>query len=221
MAKGLAILDTWLMMLIATAFLWFGVAGLYTDGVEAKAVVALIGGAVGCALVALMGRVGEKRDQLSSLGLRFAIVGCLAYFAWFQPRPWFALDDSALVRGSFRQEFLLQRLQQTGVFLLFTVPLIILGIWRSRSLSSTVSATTNRRASSVILVGVVILALGAALAARLVGPPKLEPISWVCGAVLVAAVLLELARRVNQADRLAVVAFASVVVMTPVLLLWK
>jgi len=155
------------------------------------------------------------------LALRLAIVCCVAYFAWFQQRPWFPLDDSALVRGSFRQEFVLQRLEQLGVFLPFMVPFIFFGIWRGKALPRIhTPSEAGSRASSSVLLGLVGVALAAVLTARLVGPPKLGLASWTLGGIMIAVLLVELARRVNRAEFPAFVAFAVVVVVTPVLLLW-
>ncbi len=221
MAPGLAILDTWLMMLMATAFLWFAAANLCSRSGSADGAIALVGGVVGCALVALFGR-SERTLQRAVWALRIAIICCLAYFAWFQQRPWFALDDSALVRGSFRQEFLLQRLEQLGVFLLFTVPFVALGIWRCKALPVRMQSPSapRRQADSAVAMGFVGLVLGVVLAVRIIGPPRLGPTAWTLGGVIFAVLLVELARRVNRAEFSAVVAFAVVVVMTPVLLLW-
>jgi hypothetical protein len=218
MTPGLAIFDTWLMMLTATAFLWLGTVSLHSKSGGADAVIALLGGVVGCALVALLGR---RTHQRVAWALRLAIICCLAYFAWFQQRPWFALDDSALVRGSFRREFFLQRLEQLGIFLLFTMPFIALGIWRGKVQHGMDSPSAPRRqASSPMLLGLVALVLAVVTTARIVGPPRLGPTAWTLGGIMIAVLLVELARRVNRAEFPAVVAFAVVVVMTPVLLLW-
>jgi hypothetical protein len=219
MSPGLAILDTWLMMLTSTALLWLGAVSLYSKGGGAEAGVALLGGVTGCALVAVLGR-GGKALQRTALALRLAIVCCFAYFAWFQQRPWFPLDDSALVRGSFRQEFILQRLEQLGVFLLFMVPFIVLGIWRGKAQPRIDAPPTGSRANSAVLLGLVGVALAVVLTARLVGPPRLGLASWTLGGIMISALLVELARRVNRAEFPAFVAFAAVVLMTPVLLLW-
>lgn len=220
MSPGLAILDTWLMMLTATVLLWLGAVSLYSKAGSADAGMALIGGVAGCAVVAVLGR-GGKAFQRTALVLRLAIVCCFAYFAWFQQRPWFPLDDSALVRGSFRQEFILQRLEQLGVFLLFTVPFIILGIWRGKALARIdVPSEAGSRANSAALLSLVGFAFATVLTARLVGPPRLGTASWTLGGIMIAVILVELARRVNRTEFPAFVAFAVVVVMTPVVLLW-
>jgi hypothetical protein len=220
MAPGLAVLDTWLMMLMATALLWVGTANLYSKSGGADGAITLLGGVVSFALVALFARRGREL-QRAAWALRITIICCLAYFAWFQQHPWFALDDSALVRGSFRQEFFLQRLEQLGAFLLFTVPIIALGIWRGKTLPAVASPSAPSRANSAVVWGLAGLVLALVLAVRIAGPPKLGPLAWTLGGVIIAALLVELARRVNRAEIPAVYAFGLVVVMTPVLLLWQ
>jgi hypothetical protein len=130
------------------------------------------------------------------------------------------LDDSVLVRGSFKQEFILQRLEQLGVFLLFMVPFIVLGIWRGKVQPMVDTPPKASRADSALLLGMVGVALAVVLTARLVGPPRLGLASWSLGGIMMSALLIEFARRVNRAEFPAFVAFAVVVLMTPVLLLW-
>jgi len=68
MSPGLAILDTWLMMLTATVFLWLGAASLYSKSGGADAGVALLGGVAGCALVLYW---DEAEKQASGRHWRF------------------------------------------------------------------------------------------------------------------------------------------------------
>lgn len=218
MIRGLEIFDTWLMMTAASLFLWAGMTGLYTGSGGVDAVVDLLGGIAGCSFAALLCRESARRSVL--LTLRLVMIACLAYLTWFQERPWLALDDSALVRGSFRQEFLLQRLEQVGTFLLFVLPLLALGVWHGKMLPRPADRQPHLRVNLPRLAGLVALSVGAAVAARLVGVPRLGPISWGAGAIAFAALVTELARWVSKAEFPAFIAFAVVVVAMPVVLLW-
>ncbi len=172
MARFLAILDTWLVMTAATLFLWFGMVGGYsrTDGSGTDSLVGLLGGVVGiCLAGALCYRRGPQTQTVLLL-LRLAMIACLAYFVWFQERPWFALDDSAFVRGSFRQEFFLQRLEQVGGFLLVVAPVIVLGIWHGRRLLPRAGDRLFIGRKEIAQLSALVLAsIGAGVVARLAG----------------------------------------------------
>ncbi len=219
MTRLLMILDTWLMMVAATLFLWFGMTGIRVGNVAASDVVAgLVGGVAGICSAGLLCRWRGPWTQPVLVLFRFLIIACLAYFAWFQERPWLALDDSALVRGSFRQEFLLQRLTQVGGFLLAVVPLVVLGIWHGRLLPQ--MNTPGERVRVTPLIGLVGTSMAAGVGARLVGIPTLGPIFWTVSALAVVLLLFELARRVSKSEFPAFVAFAIFTVAMPVVLLW-
>jgi hypothetical protein len=221
MTRLLMILDTWLMMILATVFLWFGMTSIRAGNVAGSDVgIGLLGGVAGVCSAGLLCRWRGPWTQHVLIVLRLSMIACLAYFAWFQERPWFALDDSALVRGSFRQEFLLQRLEQVGGFLLVTVPLVVLGIWHGRLLPQMSSRSLGDRAGVVSLVGLVGASVVAGVAARLVGIPTMGPIFWAVSALAVVLLLFEFARRVNRAEFPAFIAFAVFAIAMPVVLLW-
>ncbi len=219
MTRLLMILDTWLMMVAATLFLWFGMTGIRAGNIAASdVVVGLLGGVAGICSAGLLCRWRGPWTQPALVFFRLLIIACLAYFAWFQERPWLALDDSALVRGSFRQEFLLQRLTQVGGFLLAVAPLVVLGVWHGRLLSQV--NTRGERAPVTPLIGLVGASIVAGVGARLVGIPTLGPIFWTVSALAVVLLLFELARRVSKSEFPAFIAFAVFTVAMPVVLLW-
>ena len=221
MTHLLMIFDTWLVMVAATLFVWFGTTSILTGNVPSSDVtVSLLGGFAGVCSAGVLGvwRGHWKRQAL--ILLRLVMIGCLAYFAWFQGRPWFTLDDSALVRGSFRQEFFRQRQEQLGSFLLIVVPLIALGVWHGRVLPVTKSAPLAGRTGVAVVVGLVGTSGIAGLAARLIGVPTLWPSFWIAGAIASALLLFGFARRVNSAEFPAFVAFSVFIVAVPVVLLW-
>lgn len=215
------IFDTWLMMILATAFLWFGMTSIRAGNVPGSDLgIGLLGGIAGVCLAGLLCRWRGAWTQQALMVARLSLIACLAYFAWFQERPWFALDDSALVRGSFRQEFLLQRLEQVGGFLLVAVPLVVLGVWHGRVLSQTGSRSLGDQAGVAPLVGLVGASVVVGVAARLVGLPTMGPIFWTVSALAVVLLLFEFARRVSKAEFPAFIAFTAFVVAIPVVLLW-
>jgi hypothetical protein len=215
------IFDTWLMMFLATAFLWFGMTRIIAVGAAGGDVgVSFLGGIAGIFLAGLLCRGRGDWTPQALMVVRLTMIACLAYFAWFQDRPWFALDDSALVRGSFRQEFLLQRLEQVGGFLLAVVPLVALGVWHGRILPLANSRSLEDRARTAPLVWLVGASILAGLAARVVGFATMGPIFWMIGALVVVLLLFEFARRVSRAEFPAVIAFAAFVIAMPVVVLW-
>jgi hypothetical protein len=221
MARFLAILDTWLVMTAATLFLWLGMAGVYarTDGTDS--LIGLLGGVAGICLAGALCYWRGPQTQTVLLLLRLAMIACLAYFVWFQGRPWFVLDDSAFVRGSFRQEFLLQRMEQVGGFLLVVAPMIALGVWHGRRLlPRTGDQPFHDRRGVALLSAFVLASVGSGVVARLVGVPKLGPLFWVFGAMAISLLLFEFARRVSKAEFPAVIAFAVFAFSMPVVLLW-
>ena len=220
MTRLLAIVDTWLMMIVGTLFLWFGMTGIYGGNGERDAVIGLLGGIVGICFVGLLCRGRGPVAQPLLMVLRLAMIACLAYFAWFNDRPWFALDDSALVRGSFRQEFLLQRMEQVGSFLLVVVPMVALGIWHGRILPQANCQTLSDRTSVSVLFALVAASVGAGVTARLVGVSKLGLLFWAVGALAIGLLLLEFARRVSKAEFPAFIAFTVFAVAMPVVLMW-
>lgn len=221
MARFLTILDTWLVMTAATLFLWVGMVGVYsrTDGTDS--LVGLLGGVVGICLTGALCYGRGPQIQTVLLLLRLAMIACLAYFVWFQERPWFALDDSAFVRGSFHQEFFLQRLKQVGGFLLAVGPVIVLGIWHGRRLRPRAGDRLSIGRKGIAQLSALVLApVGAGVVARIVGVPQLGPLFWVSGALALGLLLFEFARRVAKAEFPAVIAFAVVAFAMPVVLLW-
>jgi len=223
MVRFLAIIDTWLVMTASALFLWLGMVGVYAraDGNWTDSFVGLLGGVTGICLAGALCFWRGPQAQTVLLLLRLAMIACLAYFAWFQQRPWFALDDSAFVRGSFRQEFLLQRLEQVGGFLLVVAPVVALGIWRGRRLPPRAGDRLFSGWKGIAqLSGLVLASVAGSIVARVVGVPRLGPFSWAIGALLVGLVLLEFARRVTKAEFPAVMAFIVFAVAVPVVLLW-
>jgi len=221
MARFLAILDTWLVMTAATLFLWFGMVGVYarTDGTDS--LIGLLGGVAGICLAGALCYWRGPQTQTVLLLLRVAMIACLAYFVWFQERPWFALDDSAFVRGSFRQEFFLQRLEQVGGFLLVVAPVIALGIWHGgRLFPRPGGRLLSGRRGVAQLSAFVLASVGAGIVARIVSLPRLGPFFWVFGALAIGLLLFEFARRVSKAEFPAVIAFAVFAFAMPVVLLW-
>ncbi len=223
MARFLAILDTWLVMTAATLFLWLGMVGVYarTDGNGTDSLVGLLGGVAGICLAGALCYWRGPRTQTVLLLLRLAMIGCLAYLVWFQERPWFSLDDSAFVRGSFRQEFFLQRLEQVGGFLLVVAPVIALGIWHGRRLLPRAGDRLFSGQRGIAQLSALVLAsVGAGIIARVVGVPRLGPFFWLFGALAVGLLLFEFARRVTKTEFPAVIAFAIFAFAVPVVLLW-
>ncbi|WP_031496198.1 hypothetical protein [Bryobacter aggregatus] len=221
MIRLLVILDTWLMMVAGTLFLWLGLTGLRAGTFAVGDIaITLLGGIAGICSVGLLCRWRSPLTQPALVTFRLLIVGCLAYFAWFQDRPWLALDDSALVRGSFRQEFFLQRLEQVGVFLVAVVPIVVLGIWHARVLPRMQAVPVNVQPRITPLVVLVGTSVAAGIGARLVGIPSLGPIFWTVSVLVVVFLLFELARRISNAEFSAFVAFAVFTVAMPIVLLW-
>jgi hypothetical protein len=221
MIRLLVILDTWLMMVAGTLFLWFGLAGLRAGNFAASDIaINLLGGITGICSVGLLCRSRSPLTQPALVTFRLLIVGCLAYFAWFQDRPWLAIDDSALVRSSFRQEFLLQRLEQVGVFLAAVVPVVVLGIWHARVLPRMQAVPVNVQSRVTPLVALVGTSVAAGIGARLVGITSLGPIFGAGSVFIVVFLLFELARRISNTEFAAFVAFAAFIVAMPIVLLW-
>ena len=218
MIRGVEILDTWLMMIVATFCMWSAILGLYSGNGSIDSFVNLLGGVAAGCFAALLCR--GPRNQAILMAPRMVVIACLAYFAWFQSRPWLALDDSALVRGSFEREFFLQRLEQMSKFLLFALPVFVLGVWHGRILERATERTPDRAVGVSPLVGLVATSVGAAMSARLVGAPQVAPIWWSAGAVALGLLYIEMARRVSRAEVPAFVAFAAVVIAMPIILLW-
>jgi hypothetical protein len=190
MARFLAILDTWLVMSAATLFLWLGMVGVYARNDRTDSLIGLLGGIAGICLAGALCYRRGPRTQTVLLLLRMAMIACLAYFVWFQERPWFALDDSAFVRGSFRREFLLQRIGQVGGFLLVVAPVIGLGVWHGRRLlRRTGEEPFYDRRGVALLSAFVLASVGAGKVARMVGVPKLGPLFWVFGAMAISLLL--------------------------------
>jgi hypothetical protein len=218
MSRFLAILDNWLVLITATLFVWTGITGIYSRSSGMDVGVALLAGILGIVLVGGLCRWRDPSAKTALLVLRLGMIAALAYYAWFQERPWLSLDDSALVRGSFQREFLLQRLWQVGFFLLLTMPMVVMGIWHGSLLPRMPASRADGRGRGVgALVAFVVVA---GTAARLVGVPKLGPLFWILGSLAVGLLLADLARRIAKAELSAVVAFAVFAFAMPVVMLW-
>jgi len=229
MSKWIAILDTWLIMTI-TAF--STVAGLLSAhgllkgqsaGSWQNVVLCLLEGGLGFCLVTRFANwQGKHSGSVWFIILQLAMVLVLAWILGFQPTPWLGLDDSAPVRQSFEREFMLQRPEQIGRFLLVVVPIIGLGLAHRRSWegAGTPEPSSNRR--RVPLPAVVVLVLCLALAARLVGAPA--TCLAIQGVLLMGAtviMLFELARRAVRAERGVLAALAVTAVGIPIVSFWQ
>lgn len=222
MTRLLRIFDTWLIMIVSILFLWFGMASIQErNRTGTDVVVGLLGGIVGVCWTGLLCSWRHRWTRPVLIVLRLILVACFAYFTWFQERAWFALDDSALVRGSLQQEFLLQRLEQIGCFLLIVVPIVVLGIWHERILPHNGSGQPNDRKVVTLLITLVVASLVAGIAVRLIGALTLGPMFWIVSAVGVLLLIFELARRVDRAELPAFVAFAVFSFVIPLVLLWS
>ena len=218
MTRFLAILDIWMVLITATLFLWTGITGIYTRSRGMDIGVALLAGVLGIVLVGGLCRWRDANAKTALLVLRLGMIAGLAYYAWFQERPWLSLDDSVLVRGSFQREFLLQRLWQVGLFLLLTMPTVVMGIWHGNLLPRMpASRADGGGRGAVALVACLVVA---GTVARLVGAPKLGPLFWIFGSLAVGLLLTDLARRIAKGDSSAVVAFAVFAFAMPVVMLW-
>lgn len=225
MVKWIAIVDTWLIMAVTTFFVAAGlltthglVKGYSGGGPWQQAVLSLVVGGLGLWLCAhSFANVG------SSFWIRVLVIAMIAALLWFQPQPWFVLNDSAFVRGgSFQHEFMLQRFEQVGRFLVFVIPFLGLGILRSRMRQpQTVAARTgnDRRVSLSILV---LITLSAGLLSRLLGTSD-KALSNQLMIFLIggALIIFELARRAAAGDRGIIPALAAIAFGLPIVSFWQ
>jgi hypothetical protein len=224
MAKWIAIVDNWLIMTVTTFFAAAGlltIRGLvkgYSGRPWQQAVLSLAVGGLGLWLCAhCLSNTG------SNFWIRLIVIAVIAALLWFQPQPWFVLDDSAVVRGgSFQHEFMLQRLEQVGRFLFFVIPFLGLGVLRSKIRRPQAVASQTGSEHTVSLRILVLIVLGAGLLSRLLGmSDKALSNQLMLFLTAGALIIFELARRAAAGDRGVVPALAAIAFGLPIVSFWQ
>jgi hypothetical protein len=222
MAKSIAILDTWLLMVacnimvLLAAAEGYGLTTRHGNGSWAVVAVCLLEAGITVGMIAGFVRPqGGGKTILLLLRILFAAV--LAWLLWLQPRPWLDFRDWEATD----REFMLQRIQQVAYFLVFTAAFVTLGFAHAKTTPNPAAAwpPSQKRRSFVIIV-----AFGLALSITIRLSGMLRPGNGaVAGIGIVSAVtimLFECARRVVRVEGGAFVGFAVVTSAMPLILFW-
>jgi hypothetical protein len=222
MAKWIGVLDTWFIMLVTSVFVAAGLANgqailrNYSASSWQEVALCLLAGMVGfwVAVRAISGG--------GSLGFRLLLIGVVSWILWFQATPWFGLDDSARVRGSFEYEFMMQRLEQVGLLLLVAIPLVGLGSLRNRgSLLEVAEKQNNIRRSVPLAVLLLMLFIFGVITRFLATSDGGLAVQVVLMGAFGAMVIFELARRSADGDRGILAALALIAVGLPIVSFWQ
>jgi hypothetical protein len=223
MAKWIAILDMWLLMIICNSMVLFAAASSYGltrghgTGSWDAILLCLVAASITACMIAWFARAPSRGQRRVLLLTRILFVAVLAWLLWFQSRPWLGLRDWE----STNHEVAVQRIEQFAIFLVFTAAFV--GLGHAHSTTMPISAGTwPQTAVRRSLVVIVTLGLILPLIVRWFGAS--HPESGAIGALVVplalAVMLLEFARRAARVERAVFGAFAAVTIGVPLILFW-